>query len=97
MSPWLLLFIVAAIKIPMAAVMLWLPFRSDKALPDDEPENPADGGDGGIKAPPEQPLEPHPRGPRNHPRRRGPHGGQASPRRVRLPSLGRQGSRLTPR
>jgi hypothetical protein len=87
MSPWLLLFIVAAAKIPIAALMLWLPFRSDKAMqPDEATDGPSDGDDGGIKAPPSQPREPHPRGPLGRPRQRGPHGTPASPLRVRLAS-----------
>jgi hypothetical protein len=86
MSTWVLLFIVAAVKIPMAALMLWWPFRSDQAaLPEDETDSPPDGGDGGIKAPPTRPQEPHPRGPLGRPRRRGPHGSPASPTRVRRP------------
>jgi hypothetical protein len=86
MSTWVLLFIVAAVKIPMAALMLWWPFRSDKALPpEDEADSPPDGGDGGIKAPRSRPQEPHPRGPLGRPRRRGPHGSPASPKRVRKP------------
>lgn len=89
MSPWVLLFIVAAAKIPIAALMLWWPFRSDKNLmPDDEDADSSSdggGGDGGTKAPPTRPHEPHPRGPLGRPRRRGPHGSPASPQRVRGP------------
>lgn len=87
MSIWVLLFIVAAVKIPIAALMLWLPFRSDKAQRDDEADSPPDGGDGGTKVPPTRPQEPHPRGPLHwRPRRRGPHGSPASPDRVRRPA-----------
>lgn len=91
MSPWVLLFIVAAAKIPIAALMLWWPFRSDHAMlaDEDESDSPADGGgdggDGGVKAPRSRPHEPHPRGPLGRPRRCGPHGSPASPTRVRGP------------
>lgn len=89
MSPWVLLFIVAAAKIPIAALLLWWPFRSDESLmpEDDDADGSSDGGgDGGTKAPPTRPHEPHPRGPLRWPRRRGPHGDSpASPQRVRRP------------
>lgn len=90
MSPWVLLFIVAAAKIPIAALMLWWPFRSDHAMlveDDEDTDSPSDGGggDGGTKAPPTRPYEPHPRGPLGRPRRRGPHGSPSSPKRARGP------------
>jgi hypothetical protein len=95
MSVWVLLFVVAAVKIPLAAMMLWWPFRSDAAaLPEDEADSPSDGGgDGGTKAPPTRPQQPHPRGPLGRPRQRGPHGSPASPSRVRNRPL----RRLRPR
>jgi hypothetical protein len=89
MSPWVLLFIVAAAKIPIAALMLWWPFRSDQAMlaeDEEEADSPSDGdGGGGTKAPPTRPYEPHPRGPLGRPRRRGPHGSPSSPKRARGP------------
>jgi hypothetical protein len=90
MSPWLLVFLVAAVKIPIAALMLWLPFRSDAKQSDGEAGNSSDDGDGGIKAPQAPPRTPHPRGPLSTPRRRGPHGEPVSPPRVRLPATSRQ-------
>ncbi len=86
MSPWLLVFLVAAVKIPIAALMLWLPFRSDGKQGEDEAGSSSDDGDGGIRAPQVPPRTPHPRGPLGTPRRRGPHGAPASPPRVRLPA-----------
>lgn len=90
MSPWLLVFLVAAVKIPIAALMLWLPFRSDGKQGEDVTGSSSDDGDGGIKAPQVPPRTPHPRGPRRTPRHRGPHGTPASPPRVRLPAPARQ-------
>jgi hypothetical protein len=80
---WILLF-AAVIKIPIAALMLWFPFRYDEAaeVPDvtDSSEE-----DGGSKALPGGPLDPHPRAPRPRKPRRGPHGSPSpsAPPRVR--------------
>jgi hypothetical protein len=81
---WILLF-AAVIKLPIAALMLWLPFRYDDAhsaadAPDSSEE------DGGSMALPSGPLDPHPRVPSpRKPPRRGPHGSPSppAPRRVR--------------
>jgi hypothetical protein len=82
-----ILFFAALIKIPLAGLMLWIPYRNDQAenaadVPDSSEE------DGGSKALPGGPLDPHPRSP--HPRtprprkpRRGPHGSPSAPPRVR--------------
>jgi hypothetical protein len=80
---WILLF-AGLLKIPLAALMLWIPFRYDESLR--APENPdSSEEDGGSKVLPSGPRDPHPRLP--HPRRprRGPHGSPApsSPARVR--------------
>ena len=80
---WSLLF-AGLLKIPLAALMLWIPFRYDESLR--APENPdSSDEDGGSKALPGGPLDPHPRMPRPRLPRRGPHGSPAppSPRRVR--------------
>jgi hypothetical protein len=82
------------IKLPIAAVMLWIPFRSDAALESSAAEEPDSSGEdeGGSKTLPGnfrrhwRPRGPvHGRGPR-----RGPHGGSAppSPARVRAPRRG---------
>ncbi|MGP8241502.1 MAG: hypothetical protein ACLQQB_07025 [Solirubrobacteraceae bacterium] len=80
---WIVL-LVALIKLPLAAMMLWIPFRNDEAMrapdvPGSSEEN------GGSKALPGGPLDPHPRVPLPRGPRRGPHGSPtpASPPRVR--------------
>ena len=91
MSLWLIMLILMAIKVPVAALMLWLPFRHDDAV--GNVTGPADD-DGGSAALPAGPLNPHPRptSPRPFPRlpRRGPHGcpSPPSPRRVRTGAAG---------
>ncbi len=91
MSIWIIIVLLAVLKIPAAALLLWLPFRSDAAADDDDDAGDAsDGGDGGIEAEPRPPRGPHPRSPIRWPRRRGPHGGSSSPTRVRLPLLRRR-------
>jgi hypothetical protein len=87
MSLWLLIVLLGLIKLPIAALMLWLPFRDDAALRVNEPPDRSDD-DGGSRALPAGPLDPRPRRPRpSSPRRprRGPHGSPppSSPRRVR--------------
>ena len=82
-------------KLPVAALMLWIPFRNDQAM-----NVPADAGatgasdddDGGSVALEGSTPDPHPRSPRPRPRRRGPHGSNtppSSPRRVRGPAVTR--------
>lgn len=83
MSVWLIIVLFAAVKVPLAALMLWLPFREDSALIDDDQESSDGGDDGGIKDSVDPPRGPHPRSPRRWPRRRGPHGSPSSPSRVR--------------
>jgi len=82
---WMLIVLLAAlIKLPIAAMMLWIPFRNDEAMRiPDGPEPPDD--DGGSKALPGGPSDPHPRMPLPRFPRRGPHGTPAppAPRRVR--------------
>jgi hypothetical protein len=79
-----ILFLAALVKIPLAGLMLWIPFRNDEAmnapdLPDSSEE------DGGSKALPAGPMDPHPRSPRPPRPRRDPHGSPSpsSPPRVR--------------
>lgn len=92
MSVWVLLLLLGAIKIPLAALMLWMPFRSDAALLDDEDgvdgEQPSDdGGDGGSRRPHSPRPGPHPRSPLRNRRRRGGDGEPSSPLRVRFPAF----------
>lgn len=89
MSIWLIIILLGVVKIPAAALLLWLPFRSDSAADDEDDDDDvgeaSDGGDGGIEEDPRPPRGPHPRSPVRWPRKRGPHGSPSSPARVRLP------------
>jgi hypothetical protein len=94
---WILM-LAALVKLPIAALMLWIPFRNDEAMqardvPDSSEE------DGGSKVLPGGPLDPHPRTPLPRRPRRGPHGSPAppSPPRVRtsVRSTRRVGRSLT--
>jgi hypothetical protein len=101
---WLLILGLGLLKLPFAALMLWLPFRSDAALASPPPTAPAaeDEGEGGTKVAADAPgpwTGRHPRTPRGGRRpRRGPHGGAAggpvpSPARVRA-GRARAGTRV---
>lgn len=88
---WMVL-LAAVIKLPIAGLLLWLPYRYDEAahapeLPDSSSEE-----DGGSKALPGGPLDPHPRTPLPRRPRRGPHGSPSppSPPRLRRPARARQ-------
>ncbi len=92
MPLWVWILILAAlIKLPIAGLMLWIPFREDEAMRSrDTVDSSESEDDGGSKALPGGPVDPRPRRP--HPRpplprtpRRGPHGSPAlpAPRRVR--------------
>ncbi len=80
---WMVL-LAGLIKLPVAALMLWLPFRYDESMQSTDVSDSSEE-DGGSKALPGGPLDPHPRAPLPRSPRRGPHGGPAppSPRRVR--------------
>jgi hypothetical protein len=83
---WILLLL-TLIKLPIAGLMLWIPFRDDEAMRSPEASDSSEE-DGGSHALPASPLDPHPRAP--HPRRprRGPQHGSPTPapRRVRTPA-----------
>jgi hypothetical protein len=105
MSLWMVIVLLGLLKLPVAALMLWIPFREDQAMyaraTGDAEESGAAEDDGGSIALAGSPLDPHPRSPRPRPRRRGPHGGDAttpppSPPRVRRPA-GRDGVRTAQR
>jgi hypothetical protein len=79
---WIAL-LAALIKVPIAGLMLWMPFRNDEAMRAPQaPDSPDE--DGGSKTlpggSPDRPRTPLPRSPR-----RGPHGSHSppAPRRVR--------------
>jgi hypothetical protein len=85
MPTWLWIVIFAGlIKLPIAALMLWIPFHYDESMraPDVSDSSEEDGG---SRALPSGPLDPHPRGPLPRTPRRGPHGSPspAPPARVR--------------
>lgn len=73
----------ALIKIPIAALMLWLPFRADERMIAAEAADDSSGDSGGGGGPaPGRPPAPRPR--------RGPHGlPPQSPPRVRPPAVRR--------
>jgi hypothetical protein len=91
MAFWLILALLGLVKLVVASLMLWLPFRSDAAMDmriDDGRGSDADADDdGGSKTLPGSPSwDPHPRLPLPRPPRRGPHGSSpepGSPARVR--------------
>jgi hypothetical protein len=88
MSLWLVFALLAFVKIVMAAIMLWVPLRSDSAMSDMDEEDRPDSGDdeGGSKVLPGATEDPHPRRPLPHRPRRGPHGSPSphAPVRVRV-------------
>ena len=91
MPLWTLIMLLALIKLPLAALMLWIPFRNDAALNVNEPPD-RNEEDGGSRALPAGPLDPRPRRPLpsgpfpRRPRRGPPHASTPppSPRRVRI-------------
>jgi hypothetical protein len=89
MSLWLVIALLGLLKLPLAGLMLWLPFRHDEALSDVASDAPdASDEDGGSRTLPAGARDPHPRLPLPRRPRRGPHGGAPappSPPRVRIP------------
>lgn len=86
MSLWLLLTLMGLIKLLVASLMLWLPFRSDSAMSalGDENRSDSDDDEGGSKTLSSSPSDPHPRLPLPRLPRRGPHGTPSpAPARVR--------------
>jgi hypothetical protein len=85
MPVWLwILMLVALVKLPIAALMLWIPFRDDQAMQSHDTSDSSED-DGGSKVLGGGPLDPHPRTPLPRHPRRGPHGSPSppSPPRVR--------------
>jgi hypothetical protein len=84
MPLWVVLVTLGLVKLVVASLMLWLPFRYDAAMMavDDEPRS---DDDGGSKVSPAASVDPHPRLPLPRKPRRGPHGSFSppSPARVR--------------
>jgi hypothetical protein len=82
---WIVLF-AGLIKLPIAALMLWIPFRYDEATQSQDVSD-SNEEDGGSKVLPAGPLSPHPRSPLPRSPRRGPHGSPSpsAPPRIRKP------------
>jgi hypothetical protein len=93
MSLWMLLVLFGLLKLPLAGLMMWMPFRNDEAMrahaaASDVPDAPdSSEDDGGSRALPAGPRDPHPRMPLPRSPRRDPHGSPAlpAPARVRMP------------
>ena len=87
MQTWMWIVLLAGlIKLPIAALMLWIPFRYDEATQSQDVSDSSEE-DGGSKVLPAGPLNPHPRSPLPRSPRRGPHGSPSPspPARVRKP------------
>jgi hypothetical protein len=85
MPLWVWIMMLAAlVKLPIAGLMLWIPFRNDEAMNSGDASDSSEE-DGGSKALPGGPLDPHPRAPMPRKPRRGPRGSPSppSPPRVR--------------
>ncbi len=94
MSLWLLILLFGLIKLPLAAVMLWIPFRHDEAMrvPGDTRSDESESeDDGGSRTLPGGPHTPHPHRPFPRPphvpgggARRDPHGTPSPPSPPRI-------------
>jgi hypothetical protein len=96
MQTWMWIVLLAGlIKLPIAALMFWIPFRYDESMQAPDATDSSEE-DGGSKALPGGPLNPHPRGPLPRNPRRGPHGSPtpSSPPRVRRPVHVRRPARI---
>jgi hypothetical protein len=68
MSLWMwIVLLLALIKLPIAALMLWLPFRNDEAMNAPKSAGASDD-DGGSRTLPGSPRQPGPRRPSRDPR-----------------------------
>jgi hypothetical protein len=97
MPLWLWIVVLAGlIKLPIAALMLWIPFRYDESMRAPSDASDSSEEDGGSRALPGGPLDPHPHGPLPRKPRRGPHGSPTPtpPARVRTSVRGRRPVRV---
>lgn len=87
MPLWVVFVTLGVVKLVVASLMLWLPFRYDSAMTAVDDDEPRSDDEGGSKVSPARPVDPHPRLPLPRHPRRGPHGGGSSspqsPARVR--------------
>ena len=80
MQTWMwVLLLFGLVKLPIAALMLWIPFRYDESQNTSDATDSSSEDDGGSKALPGGPLNPHPRSPLPRLPRRGPHGAPSVP------------------
>jgi hypothetical protein len=77
------MLLAALVKLPIAGLMLWIPFREDSAMLANDISDSSEE-DGGSKALPGGPLDRHPRGPLPRLPRRGPHGSPSPPAPPRM-------------
>jgi hypothetical protein len=99
MPLWVWMVLLAAlIKLPIAGLLLWIPFRYDESMSAPEEAQDSSEEDGGSKALPGGPTDPHPRAPLPRSPRRGPHGGTSppAPRRIRTRVMSRRQVRAAP-
>jgi hypothetical protein len=100
MSLWMLLVLLGLLKLPFVALMLWMPFRHDEAMrapavADDPDPSDSSDEDGGSRALPAGPRDPHPRMPLPRFPRRDPHGSPALPAPARIRTSVRARSKQT--
>jgi hypothetical protein len=93
MSLWLVIALLGLLKLPLAGLMLWLPFRHDETIAAASPPEASDE-DGGSRALPAGPRDPHPRLPLPRRPRRGPHGGALPPSPPRIRGVVRRSRRV---
>lgn len=96
MPLWVVLVSLGLIKLVVASLMLWLPFRADAAMMAVEDEPRSDDEEGGSKVAPAAPIDPHPRLPLPRKPRRGPHGSSTPPSPARVRKSGRRVLARTP-
>lgn len=79
----MLFVLLGLLKLPIIALMMWMPFRHDEAMhaPEttDDPGSPSEEDDGGSHTLPAGPRDPHPRMPLPRHPRRDPHGSSTLP------------------
>lgn len=106
MALWELIVLLGLVKLAIAGLMLWIPYRNDQRALNAARSGAAETGesgasedDGGSTALPGCPLDPRPRSPRPRPRRRDPHGSDPlpSPARIRTPTMNVIRKRNVPR
>ncbi|HEY2631444.1 MAG TPA: hypothetical protein VGI26_03595 [Solirubrobacteraceae bacterium] len=89
MPLWVVLVSLGLIKLVVASLMLWLPYRADVAMVAVEDE-PRSDDEGGSKVSPAGPTDPHPHFPLPRRPRRGPHGSSSPPAPARVRVGGRR-------